>query len=142
MEERAQTKGIFDLTNRIAKVLLNRPSFKTNLATFLNHIDPDSVPELVRTLIWEDVGVLLSVADAIPNIANALIKGVEELVQQLDEKFPPEFLRELVRIIAADIDMEAVANIKIGFGNILAELLPLLDNGTENKTMPEKGGEA
>ena len=95
MDENAKTKGIFELGNRIAKALLNKPGFKANLATLLNHIDPGSVPDLVRTLIWEDVGVALSVADAIPKVVNACIKAAEETVTQINDHFPPEFLREV-----------------------------------------------
>jgi hypothetical protein len=144
MEERAQIKGIFDLINRIARVLLNKPGFKANLALLLNHIDPDSVPDLVRTLIWEDVGVALSLADAVPKIANALIKAAEEAVTQVNDHFPPEFLREVIRIILAEIDFVALMNVQAGFNRIMAEVAPLFtpeapDTGVQ--TMPEKGGQ-
>lgn len=145
MEEHAQTKGIFELGDRIAKALLNKPGFKANLALLLNHIDPDSVPDLVRTLIWEDVGVALSLADAVPKIANALIKAAEETVTQVNDHFPPEFLREVIRIILAEIDFVALMNVQTGFNRIMAEVAPLFtpeapDTGVQ--TMPEKGGQA
>ncbi len=145
MDECAKTKGIFELGDRIAKALLNKPGFKANLALLLNHIDPDSVPDLVRTLIWEDVGVALSLADAVPKIANALIKAAEETVTQVNDHFPPEFLREVIRIILAEIDFVALMNVQTGFNRIMAEVAPLftpeaLDTGA--LAMPEKGGQA
>lgn len=145
MDESAKTKGIFELGDRIAKALLNKPGFKANLALLLNHIDPDSVPDLVRTLIWEDVGVALSLADAVPKIANALIKAAEETVTQVNDHFPPEFLREVIRIILAEIDFVALMNVQSGFNRIMAEVAPLfnpeaLDTGAQ--AMPEKGGQA
>jgi len=143
MDESAKTKGIFELSNRIAKVLLNKPGFKANLATLLNHIDPDSVPDLVRTLIWEDVGVALSLADAIPKVANACIKAAEETVTQINDHFPPEFLREVVRIILADIDLVAVGNITAGFSRIMAALEPLFSQVASNagaQALSDEGG--
>lgn len=125
MEESTQIKGIFDLINRIARVLLNKPGFKANLATLLNHIDPDSAPDLVRTLIWEDVGVALCLADAVPKLANTGIKLAEETVKQINDHFPDEFLREVVRIILADIDLVALGNVTTGFARIMETLAPL-----------------
>ncbi len=145
MDERAQTKGIFELGGRIARVLLNKPGFKANLALLLKHIDPDSVPDLVRTLIWEDVGVALSLADAVPKIANALIKAAEEAVTQVNDHFPPEFLREVIRIILADIDFAALMNVRTGFHRIMAEVAPLFTPEEQDpgaRAMSEKGGQA
>ena len=145
MEEHAQVKGIFELSNRIAKVLLNKPGFKTNLATLLGHIDPESVPDLIRTLIWEDVGVALSLADAIPKLANACIKAAEETVTQINDHFPPEFLREVVRIILADIDLVAVGNVTSGFSRIMDSLAPLFSQPPPDagaQVLSDKGGPA
>jgi len=145
MDECAKTKGIFELGDRIAKALLNKPGFKANLALLLNHIDPDSVPDLVRTLIWEDVGVALSLADAVPKIANALIKAAEETVTQVNDHFPPEFLREVIRIILAEIDFVALMNVQTGFNRIMAEVAPLFTPEEQDpgaRAMPEKGGQA
>jgi len=145
MEECAQTRGVFELLNRVFKVMLNKPGFKTQVALLLNHIDPDSVPDLIRTLIWEDVGVVLSVADALPKIANSCIKVADETLKQVNDHFPPEFLREVLRIILADIDFMALVSVQTGFNQIMDAIAPLfnqnaIESGTQAVT--GKGGEA
>jgi len=91
------------------------------------------------------VGVVLSVADALPKIANACIKAAEETLKQVNEHFPPEFLREVLRIILADIDFVALVNVQTGFNQIMDAVAPLFNpHAIESsaQAVPGKGGEA
>jgi hypothetical protein len=103
--------GVIDLTDRILKELLRKPWFKDNIRTILQNIDPESSRSLVRTFMWKDPELFLALLGAIPAVANAFIKGIDELLIQLKEKFSPELLHDFVKSIVLEIDRKTIENI-------------------------------
>lgn len=78
------SSGPIDLTNRLFKELLETPEIKDSLIAILRSIDPQSSRELVRTLMWTDAGVFLSVVATLPIIVNAFGEAAAEFTEQLN----------------------------------------------------------
>lgn len=86
------------------KELINTPFLQEILRDTIVEMNPTHGPEVVRTLMWENIGMVLSLLDAVPQLANYLIGAISELFVQVDEKFPPTVLLELSRCTTEDID--------------------------------------
>ena len=132
-------KGIVDATNRIMRELIKKPVLKSSIRSVLNSIDPESAPDLVRTLMWDDAELILSLVGALPSIANVFIKALEEVAVQVN-KFPPDLLQEFTRSILKDIDIEAMNRAVQDLSKILDDLAPIFAEAFPGGD--KEGGEA
>ncbi|HOO71174.1 MAG TPA: hypothetical protein PK926_05370 [Spirochaetota bacterium] len=123
-------RGLVDMTNRILKVLLNRPSFKNNVRQVLNNIDAGAAPELARTLLWQDMEFMFGLVGALPAIANTFILLADEIVNQVRDKITPELLRGFIETLARDIDIERAMQVKQNLLEIWQEVEPVLSSVT------------
>ena len=69
-----ENSGVVDMTNRILQETLKKPALKNSVHTLLKNIDPEASPALARTILFQDVAMLLSLVSALPLAANALIR--------------------------------------------------------------------
>ncbi|TFG38448.1 MAG: hypothetical protein E4H39_00255 [Syntrophobacterales bacterium] len=129
-------RGIIDATNRIMGVLLKSPTFKSNVKSVLNSIDPDNARELARTILWEDPEIVLSLMGAVPSLANSMIRFLDEIILQVREKFSPELLHDFLGTILQDVDRETIRRIKLNLTNMLDEVD--LNDGSEGSYKGEK----
>lgn len=129
-------RGIIDATNRIMVVLLKSPTFKSNVKSVLNSIDPDNARELARTILWEDPEIVLSLMGAVPSLANSMIRFLDEIILQVREKFSPELLHDFLGTILQDVDRETIKRIKLNLTNMLDEVD--LNDGSEGSYKGEK----
>lgn len=127
MEDATKTRGIFDLTNRLLQVMLSKPLFKKVLNTMIASLDPERAPDIVRTLIWHDLGVGLQLVDAVPKLANAGIMGAEELISQLEDHFTPGFIQEIAAQILEDVDFAALKRVSDGLARLGALIGPVIE---------------
>lgn len=111
MEVENINKGVIDLSDRILKELLKKPSFKDGVRTVLTNIDPESSRRLVRTLLWQDPEFSLSLISALPPVVNAALSGIDELLIQLQEKMSPLLLHDFLRSMASSVDRETLERI-------------------------------
>ncbi|MBN2283039.1 MAG: hypothetical protein JXO48_04030 [Deltaproteobacteria bacterium] len=119
-------RGVIDAMDRVIGRLLEKPNVKENLRILLANIDPESARGLVRTMLWRDAEVFLGVLGALPSILNAFIKGYDEMLIQVREKFPPELLRSFMRSLAEDIDRESLSRAEGNTRVLIEELLPVV----------------
>lgn len=143
MDERPYA-GFIDTRTRILEEILSKTTFKDSLRLFLKNIDPDSSPELVRTLLGKDIEVPLALMAAMAPIANCLIKGVCELIVQIREKFPSPLLAGFVESLLDDIDTETLSRIIKEAGELWVELEPAFHAAwirTQGTLSQDKGGE-
>lgn len=117
MEE--ANKGVIDLTDRVLKELLKKPGLKEGVRTVLQNIDPEASRRLVRTMMWQDPEFFLGLLGAIPSVVNCLIKSIDELIIQLNEKFSPQLLHDFMKSIVLSLDKESLESI-IRNGKVLA----------------------
>jgi len=125
---------------RITRELLKKPVFKNSLRSILNNIDAENGREFVRTLLWEDTETVLALVGALPSIANAVIKALDELLLQVKDKFSPQLLHELVGAVVEDIDKESLERAIQNLSALINDLSPILSKlpvGEERM----KGGE-
>jgi len=93
-------------TGSVLKEILDTPFIKEMLWKSLVNINPKNGAELVRTLLWEDVGVALALVDGLPAIINYLIGALSEVIIQAEEKFPPPMLLAVIQALREDLDTE------------------------------------
>ncbi|MGC9336262.1 MAG: hypothetical protein ACP5JJ_19135 [Anaerolineae bacterium] len=120
-ETDVQTKGLVDAADRIARELISTPKFKQAVMILLDSIDPPAARRLVRTLFWQDPGLLLSVLGALPAFVNTGSEVVAEAARQIGN-MPPPLLRDLLSRILGGIDGEAAGE---AAGGLVAMVLSL-----------------
>lgn len=124
MDVSIEKKGMIDAADRILKELMRTPKFKESLIIILSNIDPPAVRGLVRTLFWEDPGVLLSLFGALPEIINTATQALAEMIAQMGS-LPAPLLQDFLRKVLAGIDGAPVGE---ALGGILS-----LDLGLEDQ---------
>lgn len=135
MEE--ANKGVIDLSDRVLKELLKKPGFKEGVRTVLQNIDPDSSRRLVRTMMWQDPEFFMGVLGSVPSVVNSLTQGVDELLTQLNEKFPPQLLHDFIKSIVLSLDKKTLESI-VRNGKILATQLWVVAEETYNEQNTSK----
>lgn len=138
LPESPPRRGIIDATSRILGELLKKPAFKETLKLILGSIDEENAPELVSTLIWQDLEVVLSVVGALPHLANAVINILHETAVQM-ESFPAGMLEGLVRQIVEDVDTGKLRETMESLSALFGELEPAL--GVFRDALSVKGEE-
>ena len=121
----------------VIKEILDTPFVKEMLWNFLVDINPKNGAKLVRDLIWEDVGVMLSLVDGLPAIINYLTGALSELVVQAEEKFPPAMLLAVIQGLKEQLDSEPLKQAGVA-GMRLAQSL-IKESGTD---MPAAAGKS
>ncbi len=120
-----EARGIIDSKRRILEEILGKTAFKDSLRHFLNNLDPENSPQLVRTIMSRDVEVPLALAAVVPVLANAVILGLDEAITQVKDKFPPALLNDFVRSLLEDIDRESLARLMAGVKELSEQLSPV-----------------
>ncbi|MGC9323346.1 MAG: hypothetical protein ACP5G0_01225 [Desulfomonilia bacterium] len=86
--------------------VLRTPVCKDQLRSCLKMATSSSGSSLVRSIMWQDPEVFLSLVSALPSLVNTLVDACAEMGEQLKEKFPPELLSHFILSIASEIDTE------------------------------------
>jgi len=121
------SRGLIDAANRTLEEILSRPVFKDSLRSMIKNIDPESTRGLVNTIMWKDQEVLLSLLGSLPLIANTLIIALDELLTQVDQKFPLELLKGFSESILDDIDIGKALSVVSRLQGLFNELSPVLN---------------
>ncbi len=101
-----QGAGLLDAAARVLRELLRTPRFKQAVKILLNSVDPESAPELARTLVWEDTDLFLSLLSTLPRLLNALVRLALELSEQLGN-FTPDLLDAYLGRLLEEVDGES-----------------------------------
>ena len=112
-----EKKGLIDALDRIARELMRSSKFKESLIIILSNIDPPAARSLVRTLFWEDPGVLLSFFGALPNILNVGGEAMAEMVVQMSS-LPPPLMQDFMEKIVSGLDGAVVGETVGGMVNL------------------------
>jgi len=124
-----QTKGLVDAADRILRELIRTPKFKEVVMVLLNSIDPPSARALVRTFMWGDPGLLMSIMGSLPQMINTGSEALAELAAQMNT-MPPLLLQDFLNRVFAGIDGAAAGEAAGGFtGMVLSLDLPDKDSG-------------
>ncbi len=98
-----ETKGVVDALDRILRELIRTPKFKETIITLLNAVDPPAARGLVRTIFWQDPGLLMSVLGTLPALANTAFQALAEIAAQMNS-MPNPLLKDLLYRIAEGLD--------------------------------------
>ncbi len=135
MQETTRQAGMVDAANRVARELLRTPRFKEGLKMVLDSLDPESAPELVRTLVWEDTDVFLSLAGSLPRLLNIFFYALKELAEQLGS-FPPEMLSGFLAGAVEGLEGEALGEALGSAARLLARV-----SEASGERVPRSAGE-
>ncbi|NPV60411.1 MAG: hypothetical protein HPY75_12245 [Actinobacteria bacterium] len=115
------TRGLIDAADRILRELIRTPKFKETLVILLNSIDPPSARRLVRTLFWQDPGLLLSLMGSLPSLINVISEALAEVANQMNT-MPPPLLQDFLNQVVAGIDGAAAGEAAGGLVSMVLSL--------------------
>lgn len=120
-----ETRGLVDALDRILRQLISTPKFKETVITLLNAIDPPAARRLVRTIFWQDPGLLMSVLGTLPAILNTAFQALAEAAAQMNS-MPAPLLQDLLHRIVEGLDGAALGEaaggmVKMGLSLGLSE---------------------
>ena len=95
-----QTKGLVDAADRILRELIRTPKFKETVIILLKSIDPPAARSLVRTLFWQDTGLLMSILGSLPALINVGGEALAEVAAQMNSMPLPLLLDFLDRVVS------------------------------------------
>ncbi|MCD6570587.1 MAG: hypothetical protein J7L53_07790 [Deltaproteobacteria bacterium] len=107
----------------ILKEILRTPLFKDIIRDYLNNIDPKNGASMIKTLIWEDPEVILSIMGTIPAIINWVIGALSEMGKQIAGAFPPQLLKAFIVNIGGDIDKDTFKEGLNAYGKLIKGIL-------------------
>jgi len=108
MEETSMLRrGPIEGTSRVVRELLRTQRFKKTINILIRELDPENAGLLVRTLIWEDPELFMSVLGAAPELANAVSNAVLELSRQLSN-FPMGLLASYLSMMMDNFDAKTL----------------------------------
>ncbi|MDI6874473.1 hypothetical protein [Candidatus Solincola sp.] len=120
-----ETRGLVDALDRILRQLISTPKFKETVITLLNAMDPPAARRLVRTIFWQDPGLLMSVLGTLPAFLNTAFQALAEVAAQMNS-MPSPLLQDLLHRIVEDLDGAALGEamgglVKMGLSLGLSE---------------------
>ena len=140
----AQTQGLVKMTGTVVERLIESPNFKENVKAVLRNIDPGESSDLVKTLLWKDPELFLAMLGALPVFLNVMIRVIDEMLNEINEKFSPELLHDFVQSLADDIDKDSarrlLKNGTIMFTALAPVFIELWREIESGSPAEEKGG--
>ncbi len=118
-------RGIIDSQSRILEELLEKTAFKDGLRHFLQNMDPENSPQLIRTFLGKDIEITLALMGALPALTNAVILALDELISQVRKKFPPALLADFTQSLLDDVDKVALSRLMSGAKDLGDQLSPV-----------------
>jgi hypothetical protein len=123
MEEKYLTpEATQGLSERLMREIMRTPAMKELVLLQLKDIKPETAPGLVRTMLWEDPGVSLSLFGALPDTVNWLLEFLLELGRQFNG-LPEPLLRDFLGRIGEGIDLERLKELPAVYGQLMGRLL-------------------
>jgi hypothetical protein len=118
----------------ILSEILKKPGFKDDVREALKSIDPQAGRELVKIFLWQDIEFSLGLLGGMPVIANTVIRAVDELLLQVNEKFSIELLKGFVESLLKDIDTDSLNRALKNARPLIDVLSPLVKKAWQEAT--------
>jgi len=107
---------------RILKEIIATPALKEVFLLQIKDIKPETASGLVKTLLWGDPGISMSLFGALPDAVNWLLEFLLELGRQLNG-LPEPLLKDILSRIGAGIDRERLGEFPKEYGKLVRRLL-------------------
>ncbi len=105
MERAERQETVPGLGERLLREILDTPALKEVILLQMKDIRPEAASGLVKTLLWGDPGISMSLFGTLPQAANWLLEFLLELGRQLNG-LPEPLLKDILGRIGAGIDRE------------------------------------
>ena len=92
----------------IIRKILGTPVFKEVLRSHLKGIDTSKTPDMIKTIMWQDVEVFLGILGALPPVINKWVATTGEAGKQISNKFTPQLLKGYMKSLLKDIDTKSL----------------------------------
>ncbi len=129
-------KGIIEALDRILAQLLQKAAFKDSLRILFNNIDAPSSRRLIRTILWQDTDFAMALMAAAPSLGNALLHLVDELLDQINDKFPAGMLTGYLEAILQEVDRDTLERAQNKARTMMDSLYPVIE---KNLLVDRKG---
>lgn len=119
MDEMKTTPG---LSERLLREVIATPALKELMLLQMKDIKPETAPGLVKTLLWGDPGISMSLFGAMPDAVNWLLELLLELGRQLNG-LPEPLLKDILGQVGSGIDGERLKQFPEVYGQLARRLL-------------------
>jgi len=110
------------LSERILKEVIATPALKELILLQMKDIKPETAPGLIRTLLWGDPGISMSLFGALPDMINWLLELLLELGRQLNG-LPEPLLKDILGQVGMGIDTGRLKEFPEVYGQLARRLL-------------------
>jgi hypothetical protein len=110
------------LSERVLTEILRTPALKELIILLMKDIDADTAPGLIKTVLWGEAGVSLSLFGAFPDMANWLLELLLELGRQLNG-LPAPLLQDFLVQVGLGIDKARLKQFPEVYGRLAKRLL-------------------
>ncbi|MBN2169651.1 MAG: hypothetical protein JW738_10440 [Actinobacteria bacterium] len=129
-EEIREQNGPIGAMAKVSRELINTPMFKKQIQLILNELDPENIPSLIHTLIWEDPDFFLQMIGTTSAVINIIIEVYCELIRNVSQ-FQAPVLIETVSSVAKRIDVKTIGE-SVGIGQmLLADIVNMANSNPE-----------
>ncbi len=122
MERAERQETVPGLGERLLREILDTPALKEVILLQMKDIRPEAASGLVKTLLWGDPGISMSLFGTLPQAANWLLEFLLELGRQLNG-LPEPLLKDILGRIGAGIDRERARELPRVYGELARRLL-------------------
>ena len=110
------------LSERILKEIIATPALKELILLQMKDIAPETAPGLIRTLLWGDPGISMSLFGALPDMVNWLLELLLELGRQLNG-LPEPLLKDILAQVGGGIETDKLKEFPGVYGQLARRLL-------------------
>jgi len=119
MQARNVTPG---LSERLLKEVIATPALKELILLQMKDIKPETAPGLIKTLLWGDPGISMSLFGALPDMVNWLLELLLELGRQLNG-LPEPLLKDILGQVGTGIDTGRLQELPGVYGQLAKRLV-------------------
>ncbi len=107
----------------LVKDLLGTPAVKNVVRRTISGIEPQAAGEFVKDLLWQDAETFLASVAALPDGLNTLVSGLDRMLAELRQKYPPQLLAGYLGDVIAKIDTQTFFQAGKNLGGLAGEVL-------------------
>ncbi|MEW6555369.1 MAG: hypothetical protein AB1384_13920 [Actinomycetota bacterium] len=119
MDDMKQAPG---LSERLLREVIATPALKELILLQMKDIKPGTAPGLIRTLLWGDPGISMSLFGALPDMVNWLLELLLELGHQLNG-LPEPLLKDILAQVGGGIDTGKLGEFPAVYGQLVRRIL-------------------
>jgi len=115
----ADPEGLSEL---VLREVLRTPVLKEVILSLMKDVNADTAPGMVKTILWEDPGISMSLFGAFPDMINWLLEFLLETGRQLNG-LPEPLLKDILGRIGSGIDQERLKQFPEVYSQLAKRLL-------------------